>query len=88
MAGVSVRKPEALWGIDGFEEQYVHQSLFLDRPFEIFWIDESIPLQLLPLRQVRHLPEYAESNIRVGVKNYMTLHFTECFLLTVGYLKS
>lgn len=75
IGGVSVRKPEALWGIDGFKEQYVHQSLFIDRPFEIFWIGEAIPRQLLTVRQIRHLPEYAETNIKVGGKKLYDIAF-------------
>ncbi len=75
IAGVSVRNSEAIWGSGDINNRFVHQSLFLNPPFEIFWIGESIPESLSTWKSIRHIPEYAETEIRFNENKIYDLCF-------------
>lgn len=63
VTGVSVRTPDAIWGGNSEIETFVHQNLFSHSPFKLLWIGESPPHYLANSKNIRHLPEYAETKI-------------------------
>ena len=63
ITGVSVRTPVAIWGGTSEIETFVHQNLFSRSPFEVLWIGESVPDYLVNVKNIRYLPEYAETKI-------------------------
>jgi hypothetical protein len=63
ITGVSVRTPGAIWGGNSEVETFVHQNLFSRTPFELLWIGESVPDYLANLKNIRYLPEYAETKM-------------------------
>jgi hypothetical protein len=63
IAGVSVRTSSAIWEGSNEIETFVHQDLFSSNPFELLWIGESVPPYLADSKNIRYLPEYAETKI-------------------------
>ncbi len=64
IAGVSVRTSSAIWEGSSDSETFVHENLFSDSPFELLWIGESVPSYLVDSKNIRYLPEYAETKIQ------------------------
>lgn len=73
--GVSVRNPNSIWGGSPEVETFVHQNLFLQDPYKIIWIGEAVPEYLLSSKQVRYLPEYAETKINRETKKEFDIGF-------------
>lgn len=63
ITGVSVRAPNAIWGGSSEIETFVHQNLFLQDPFKLLWIGESVPDHLINSKNIRYLSEYAETKM-------------------------
>jgi hypothetical protein len=73
--GVSVRNPGAIWGGSSEVETYVHQNLFSKDPFKVIWIGESVPDYLSTSKQIRYLPEYAETKMNLEIRKEFDIGF-------------
>lgn len=75
ITGVSVRTSSAIWEGAREIETFVHQNLFTKSPFELLWIGESVPPYLADLKNIRYLPEYAETKIELSKEKEFDLGF-------------
>lgn len=75
IAGITMREQSSTWESKDHPVLFTHQNLFNSDPFKLLWIGEPVPLQFETLKQIRFLPEYAETKINSNLPKKFDFSF-------------